>query len=329
MNNSAFSFQSLNPDVLYEAIQLAGLQPDSGLTELNSYENRVWSFTARDAQRYIIKFYRPHRWNSDQLREEHAFCCELAAQQIPVVAPLRLQNDETLFHLQDYYYAIYPSIAARQYEMDNLDQLEQTGYFLGALHRAGERTLFRARPSLEPAADLAMAQHILTESTLIPAALKDEFLSATEHVIEKIKAVWSTDWQPRRLHGDLHAGNLLWRDGPIFVDQDDSRNGPAIQDIWMLLSGSRQEQQLQLDCLLAGYEAHREFDRRELRLIEPLRAMRMVTYIAWILRRWADPAFPKNFPWIKEEEYWRQQIANLRAQIQALDEPPLQLGPGV
>ncbi|SQJ31993.1 serine/threonine protein kinase [Serratia rubidaea] len=326
MNDSAFNFDTLSPDLIMAALEGVGLRVDSGLTALNSYENRVYQFTDEERRRYVVKFYRPERWNAAQIEEEHQFSLDLANAEVPAVAPLQLQG-KTLQSFGGFYFTVFPSVGGRQYEIDNLDQLEWVGRFLGRIHQIGREKLFAERPTIGIEEYLTAPREILASCDLVPAAQREAFLGATDTLIQAIKQSWHLDWQPLRLHGDCHPGNILWRDGPLFVDLDDARNGPAVQDLWMLLHGERSEQLLQLDILLEAYGEFAEFDRRELALIEPLRAMRMVYYLAWVARRWQDPAFPRSFPWMAESDFWLSQTATFTEQAKLLQEPPLQLMP--
>jgi Putative homoserine kinase type II (protein kinase fold) len=205
--------------------------------------------------------------------------------------------------------------------------LEWVGRFLGRIHQVGGERLFAERPTMGIEEYLVAPRQALANCELLPAAQRDAFLQATDNLIAAIKPHWNLNWQPRRLHGDCHPGNILWRDGPLFVDLDDARNGPAVQDLWMLLHGERRDQLMQLDVLLEAYGEFADFDQRELALIEPLRAMRMVYYLAWVARRWQDPAFPKSFPWMAESDFWLSQTAAFNEQVKLLQEPPLQLTP--
>lgn len=309
-------------DALFEQ----GIRVDSGLTPLNSFENRVYQFQDEDRKRYVVKFYRPHRWSPEQIEEEHQFALELLADEVPVAAPLHF-NSQTLLRHQGFMYAVFPSLGGRQYETDNLDQMEWVGRYLGRIHQTGSRKQFAARPDMGLNEYLFEPRELFEHTHLIPSALKKDFLKATDALIEEVKLHWNTDFQALRLHGDCHPGNILWRDGPLFVDLDDARNGPAVQDIWMLLNGEKAEQRMQLETIIEAYEEFSPFDSDEIALIEPLRAMRMVYYLAWIIRRWDDPAFPRNFPWITDEDYWRTQTATFTEQLRVLREPPLTLTP--
>ncbi|PHI28334.1 serine/threonine protein kinase [Budvicia aquatica] len=325
-STSAFVFHSLVPDLILDALESVGLRVDSGLTALNSYENRVYQFMDEDRKRYVAKFYRPERWSNEQIQEEHDFSWALSDTDIPAVAPLRI-NHRTLHEYQGFVFAVFPSVGGRQYEIDSLDQLEWVGRFLGRIHHVGKQHAFVARPTIGLDEYLYQPRHILAESALVPAKVKASLLSSLDVLIKAVEQYWHTDWTPSRLHGDCHPGNILWRDGPIFVDLDDSRTGPVVQDLWMLLHGSRQDQLMQLDILLEAYGEFADFDQKELLLIEPLRCMRMVYYLAWVVRRWDDPAFPKSFPWIADLDFWQKQPSIFTEQAKLLQAPPLQLMP--
>lgn len=326
MTNPAFSFQTLTPDLILDAIESTGIRIDSGLTELNSYENRVFQLMDEDRQRYVVKFYRPERWSDGQIDEEHVFARELANAEIPVVAPLSLHG-QTLHHFAGYAFTLFPSVGGRQYEIDNDDQLEWVGRYMTRIHQVGKQQLFSERPTIGLDEYLYQPRDVLERTPLLPAKLKPAFLAALNSLIVEVEQYWTTDWAPVRLHGDCHPGNILWRDGPLFVDLDDARNGPVVQDLWMLLHGERQEQLIQLDILLEAYGEFADFDTQQLKLIEPLRAMRMVHYLAWVARRWQDPAFPKSFPWMVDESFWLRQTSAFMEQVKLLRAPPLQLMP--
>ncbi|WP_206483059.1 serine/threonine protein kinase [Thalassotalea sp. G2M2-11] len=323
---SVFDFTSLSPDLIIDGIESVGLQVDSGLLALNSYENRVYQFHDEQRIKYVTKFYRPHRWSVKQIQEEHDFSLELQDHELPVVAPL-LFNGQSLFEYEGYPFAIYPCKGGRIFEVDNLDQLEWMGRFIGRIHAVSRQQVFNYRPSYSTDESLIQARDIIVQSGFIPDYLTTPFFTILDQVID----LTQQQYQPQsaiRLHGDCHAGNILWTDdGPHFVDLDDSRMGPAIQDLWMMLSGDRQQQTLQLDTLLQGYEEFCTFDTREFALIEPLRAMRVVNYMAWLCKRWQDPAFTHSFPWFNTAKYWEEQVLMLKEQVSALQQAPLTLMP--
>jgi Ser/Thr protein kinase RdoA (MazF antagonist) len=328
---SAFDFSTLQPDLIIDALQQHGLDVSSGLLALNSYENRVYQFSAyrnnaMRAEKFVVKFYRPQRWTEQQLQEEHDFAFELAAADIPMVVPLVL-GGQSLLQYAGYYFALFPSRGGRTLEIDNDDQLAMLGRFLGRLHQVGKAKTFSHRPAFSIDSHLLQSRDVLRSLEVIPAYLRPAFDTALEQVI----ALCQQQYQPQhliRLHGDCHAGNLFYIDkGPFFVDLDDCRTGPAMQDLWMMLSGDRTQQRDTLELMLEEYEQYCEFDPAQLKLIEPLRAMRMVHYMAWLARRWQDPAFPMNFPWFATDKYWEQQCLTLKEQLFLLQQAPLSLVP--
>ncbi|MDF2391336.1 MULTISPECIES: serine/threonine protein kinase [Aeromonas] len=327
VDDMRFNYSDLTPDLIMDALDLSGLRLDSGLIELNSYENRVYQFQDEERRRYVVKFYRPGRWSRAQILEEHDFAARLNEAEIPVAAPLSFAG-ETLLEHQGYPFAIWQSVGGRQFEVDNLDQLEWVGRYLGRIHQIGASRSFHHRVRLDVESMLHEPRELLASGEWLPSGLAKQFFGVLDELIKHVCDAMTLDVAQISLHGDCHPGNILWRDGPMFVDLDDCRTGPAIQDLWMMLSGERHEQLIQLDTLLAGYEEFMEFDPRELALIEPLRAMRIVHYMAWLARRWDDPAFPRHFPWFNTDHYWRQQIATLHDQLAALKAQPLTLTPG-
>lgn len=320
---STFDFSGLTPDLILDAIESLGIRVESGLLALNSYENRVYQFIAEDTKRYVVKFYRPQRWSQLQIQEEHDFSQELMSHEIPVVAPLIFQTN-SLHLYKEYFFAVFPSVGGRQFEVDNLDQVEWMGRFIGRIHSVSQSAEFIHRPTM------GIEEHLLTpiitlqNNSLLPGYLNKAFFTILDQVVALTQERFFSS-KNIRLHGDCHPGNILWRDGPTFVDLDDCRSGPAIQDLWMMLSGDRQQQFIQIDTLVTAYEEFCEFDTSQLSLIEPLRAMRMVHYMAWLTKRWQDPAFPQAFPWFAEGRYWEQQILALKEQFSALQEAPLKL----
>jgi Ser/Thr protein kinase RdoA (MazF antagonist) len=222
---------------------------------------------------------------------------------------------------------LFNSVGGRQFEVDNLDQLEWVGRFLGRIHQVGAKQRFQHRPSIGLDEYLYQPRALLQQCNMIPMHLENSFFQDLDRLIAAIEAQWPKNTHAIRLHGDCHPGNILWRDGPMFVDLDDARNGPAVQDLWMLLNGDRQEKLMQLDILLESYGEFSDFSHQELKLIEPLRGLRMVHYMAWLAKRWQDPAFPLAFPWFNEPKYWEGQVLAFKEQIAALEEPPLSLMP--
>lgn len=326
MSQSMFNFDALTPDFMWYALESIGIRAESGFLPLNSYENRVYQFTDEERRRYVVKFYRPERWSNEQIQEEHDFTLELIDNEIPVAPPVRI-NGNTLHHYQSYGFALFESVGGRQFEVDNLEQLEGVGRFLGRIHKVGSRQAFQHRPTIGLQEYLYQPREILQNANMIPMHLENSFFNDLDMLIKAIENHWQDSFTTIRLHGDCHPGNILSRDGPMFVDLDDSRNGPAVQDLWMLLNGERQDKLMQLDIILEAYQEFCDFNAAELKLIEPLRGLRMVHYMAWLAKRWHDPAFPLAFPWFNEPKYWEGQVLAFKEQIASLEEAPLSLMP--
>ena len=320
------AYASLTPEVVLDAVAALGLRPDGRLLALSSYENRVYQVWLEDEAPVVAKFYRPGRWTEAQIDEEHAFAKELAEREIPVIAPCAKGT------FKNFIYAVYPRRGGRTPELGDPRTLEWIGRFLGRIHAVGAVQPFRLRESLTPQTFGHEPRAWLLQTNLIPADLLDAWKAVTEQALRMVDACYDRagETRPIRLHGDVHPGNILWTDsgemqGPHFVDLDDARMGPAMQDLWMLLSGERAAMSDQLKKVLSGYEQFMEFDRKELNLLEPLRTLRLIHYSAWIARRWDDPAFPAAFPWFNTQRYWQDRILELREQIALMQEEPLQL----
>jgi Ser/Thr protein kinase RdoA (MazF antagonist) len=333
---AAAPYAGLTPETVLDALEAAGLRGDGRLLALNSYENRVYQVWLEDAaaaspqeapvSSVVAKFYRPARWSDAQILEEHAFVAELAAREIPAVPPLAL-GGRTLLEHAGFRFAVYPRRGGRTPELERRDTLEWIGRFLGRIHAVGASGGFAARPALDAESFGREPRDWLLAHDFVPADLREAWQSTVDQALAGVARCYERAGALRtlRLHGDCHAGNILWTDaGPHFVDFDDARSGPAVQDLWMLLSGERAAMTRQLGWVLAGYEQFREFDARELHLLEALRTLRLVHYCAWIARRWDDPAFPAAFPWFGTQRYWQDRILELREQSALMDEPPLE-----
>jgi Ser/Thr protein kinase RdoA (MazF antagonist) len=320
-------YAELSPEAVLDALETAGFRCDGRVLALNSYENRVYQIGREDAAPVVAKFYRPGRWSDAAIREEHAFALELAAQEIPVVAPL-VTDGESLHRHRGFRYAVFPRRGGRWPELGTSTDREWVGRFLGRIHAVGraDRFAHRARLSLEELG--RRARDTVLEGDWMPDYLADKYYDVSEELLGEVETR-AEGWGGARLgriHGDCHRGNILWTDlGPHFVDLDDCQTGPAIQDLWMLLAGGPQEMRSEMRDLVAGYEQFTPFDRSELALIEPLRALRMIHYTAWLARRWADPAFPKAFPWFAEPRYWEEHYRALDEQLTAVRGPILEL----
>jgi len=325
LTSPTHDFAALDPTLIIDSVESLGLESDARIFPLNSYENRVYQIGLEEGsdygQKIIGKYYRPNRWTNQQIQEEHDFTTELAQLEIPVVAPLQF-NQQSLLSYNNYRFALYPQKGGRIAELDNPEHLEWIGRFLGRIHLAGASKPFITRPQISVQDFAIDSAHFLLANNFIPDYLEEAYQTLSTDLIALLKLRFQSETvQSIRLHGDCHSGNILWTDkGPHFVDFDDCRSGPAIQDIWMLLSGDQTEQQLQLNHVLDGYFEFAELDPAELRLVEPLRSLRLMHYASWLAKRWSDPSFPMNFPWFNTANYWEQHILELREQFALLQE---------
>ena len=338
-------FSGLGPDCVLDALASVGLQGDGRLIQLNSYENRVYQVFLDDGRIVVAKFYRPGRWTDAQILEEHVFVGELARVELPVAAalPLLASGGEggagqgrliapTLaeFHTPNgtYRFSVAKRLSGRAPELGDSETLQRMGSAIGRIHSVGGQGKFRFRQPLDFATLGLASRDGLLSAQAIPIEALESWRGAADAALAAVEAMYARLGSLRllRLHGDCHLGNVLWaQSGPQFVDFDDTGTGPAIQDIWMLLSGDHLSMCSEVAEVLAGYRRFMDFDVRELRLIEPLRTLRMLRHSAWIAQRWADPAFPLAFPWFREPSYWQEQASNLREQVRLMAEPPVTL----
>ena len=318
-------FAALSPECVLDALESVGQFADGRLLALNSYENRVYQIGMEEGPPVVAKFYRPERWSDAAILEEHAFVQELHEREIPVVPAMTL-NGATLHSFGGFKFAIFPRRGGRAPELDDPATLEWTGRFIGRIHTVGALSRFQERPALTPDTFGREPRDYLLANGFIPQELVAAYTSVIDQALDGVRRCYDRAGESAvlRLHGDCHAGNVLWTpDGPHFVDFDDSRTGPAIQDLWMLLSGERPDMVRQMGDILAGYEDFCEFSPRELYLVEALRTLRLIHYSAWLARRWDDPAFPVAFPWFNTQRYWQDRILELREQVALMDEAPL------
>ncbi len=325
--DAAHAYQGLQPTQILDAVESVGFHCDSRLLALNSYENRVYQVGLEDAPPVIAKFYRPHRWTDAAILEEHAFAWELAAEEIPVVPPWQSESGGTLHSTGLFRFALFPQQGGRAPELDNPAHLKQLGRFLGRIHIVGSVHGFAHRPALTIESFGTRSYRFLLENGFLPPELETPYRSIAEDVIQRVGYCFDRAGEAGnlRLHGDCHSGNILWGEaGPHIVDLDDARTGPAIQDLWMFLSGDRAYQSARLHELLDGYTQFNDFDARELHLIEALRTLRLLHYHAWLAKRWKDPAFPRAFPWFNTQRCWEDHILALREQAALMDEPALE-----
>jgi Ser/Thr protein kinase RdoA (MazF antagonist) len=315
-------YDKLSPELILEALESTGLQPNGGLLALNSYENRVYQAELDDGGFVVAKFYRPHRWSDAAIREEHNFTFELSDAEISVVAPMRI-DAESLFEYETYRFAVYPRQGGHPPNLENEDDLEVLARTIARLHAVGSAAVFDHRPALTCERLGAQSRSFLLEQQFVPLDIEPAYASVTEHLLQRIEPLLAT-LPVTRIHGDCHMGNVLWReDTPHFVDFDDCVMGPPIQDLWMLLSGERADQTYQLNLILDAYTTFYDFDASTLSAIEALRTLRIMHHAAWIARRWHDPAFPAAFPWFESPRFWSDHLLELREQQALLDEPPL------
>lgn len=339
-------YYKLTPDAVLDAIESIGIELDGSMLTLNSYENRVYRVCDVDGHKLVAKFYRPNRWTDEEIAEEHEFSQQLSDAEIPVVAPLILNEEilnekglkagivkgeylasgKSLMNWKSFRFSIFPCHGGRAPELDDEKHLLWLGRYLARIHNIGAIKLFQHRPDINCQIFGYECLAFLKEGGHIPESLRLPYETIAGQVIEAAQQVFNEHLSVKkiRLHCDCHPGNILWTDdGPHIVDLDDSRNGPAIQDIWMLLGGDAETMNERLDLILEGYEEFRDFDYQEVMLIEPLRSLRMIHYSAWLARRWVDPSFQHHFPWFAEPRYWEQQILGLKEQLSAINDPPV------
>lgn len=324
-NNLDQAYANLSPSDVLNSIEEFGMQCDGRLLALNSYENRVYRAGLDDGSSIIAKFYRPLRWSDEAILEEHRFTLELADLEIPVVAPMTV-NGTTLLHTEHFRLALFVNRGGRAPDLEDFDQLEQMGRFMGRIHRVGQAEAFRHRPTLDIQTFGYDARSFVLESGYIPADLLQAYESLSEQLLVEAAQCYDRagDVALIRCHGDCHPSNILWTDqGPHIVDFDDARMAPAVQDLWMFLAGDRADQTASLDAVLEGYTEFCEFDARQLHLIEALRTLRLIHYYGWLAKRWGDPAFKIAFPWFNTQRAWEDHVLSLREQAALLHEPAL------
>ena len=317
------TYQALSPDVVLNAIESQGFEVNASILALNSYENRVYQVGLEDGQFIIAKFYRPERWSDEQILEEHAFSDSLLQNEIPIVAPLKNAQGKSLFISEGYRFALFPRKGGYAPEPGDLKQLERLGILLGRMHQHGSSQKFISRPTYSIERFFKEPVSYLLKENFIPEHFIATYKNICDILLEKITKQTGNfkDYKMIKCHGDWHLGNILWLEdsGGQIVDLDDCMNAPAIQDIWMMLSGDKQEQALQLQAVLRGYKNFCDFDYAQVKLIESLRTLRIIHYSAWLAKRWSDPAFPQNFPWFDSPSYWQQHIRELEEQISLID----------
>lgn len=322
---STLAYAGLAPEQLIAALEQVGFCCDGRFLALNSYENRVYQIGIEDSAPVVAKFYRPGRWSDQQIIEEHEFARELADAEIPVVAPSTIDG-KTLLRFGNYRFAVYPRRGGRAPELDDLGMQQQIGRFVARIHLVGEVREFATRPAVDVESYGTASYEFLLDHDFIPYEMQETYESVALQVLDGVAECLDRAGQTRqfRIHADFHPGNVLIAEEQVhIVDLDDARRGPAVQDLWMFLSGDRHEQEPQLAALLEGYTEFRRFDARELHLVEALRSLRIMHYAAWLARRWEDPAFQSAFPWFAGQRYWDEHILALREQVALMQELPL------
>jgi Ser/Thr protein kinase RdoA (MazF antagonist) len=317
-------FAGLSPDVVLDALASAGFEPDGRLLALNSYENRVYQVQSTQGL-LALKFYRAGRWSDEQIAEEHEFTAELAARELPVAAPLRVDG-RTLLSYREFRFAVFPWLKGRSPELDAPEARTMLGRAIARIHTLGGVRSFDFRPHLTVERLGHAAREAVLASDLLPESLAERYAQASSLLLRQIEDLLASVGPVAevRVHGDLHLGNLLWNEqGPVFVDLDDCMMGPRIQDLWMLLSGPAWEQQRQWEEVLVGYQQFADLDFREVRMVEPLRGLRMLHHAAWVAQRWDDPAFPRAFPWFGETRNWESYVTDLFEQSITIESQPL------
>ena len=315
-------FSRLMPDVMLDAVeQVLGVSMTGLATPLPSYINRVYEVETAEHERLIAKFYRPGRWSRDALQEEHDFVADCREDEIPVVSPIDVDGKGTLHEADGIYFALFPKRHGRQLEINSPKDWLRVGRLMGRVHVAGSRKEAGARIRLHP--DLSTERYVdeLLDGGFVAPKYEREFEDRTNEILDVIAELFD-ETEAIRLHGDCHCGNLLTRpgEGIMIIDFDDMLVGPPVQDLWLLLPGRADQTRRELGLLLRGYEMFREFDDSTIRLIEPLRVMRIIYFLAWCSRQIDDYKFRSEYPDWGSDAFWKREIDELTHQLQVIHE---------
>ena len=307
---AAASFFSLTPDRVLDAVEVGGLRCTGRCLPLRAFENRVYEVELEDERRLVMKFYRPGRWSREAILDEHAFLSDLAAAEVPAVAPLDLGTGGTLGEIEGILYAAFPKVRGRTLDELDAENRRRIGRTIGRMHAVGAARDAPHRPRLDVARYIREPLEVLAKGGFIPDGLASRYRDVALRTADAVAAPLAAA-RAQRIHGDLHWGNILWTPEPLLVDFDDCMVGPPVQDLWLLARGPSDEARQMREDLLEGYGLFREFDRGTLALCEPLRALRIVYMSGWIARRWDDPSFPNAFPMFRNHNYWTQEYEEL------------------
>jgi Ser/Thr protein kinase RdoA (MazF antagonist) len=312
-------YNRLTPEQVLDAVEAESRRCTGRFIILNSYENRVYQLELEDGSWVVGKFYRPGRWSTETLLDEHRFIAELAAEEIPVAVPIELAPGRTLGEVEGIKYALFPRVGGRSPEELNDEQVTRVGRLIARIHNVGARADAPHRLRLTPATYGTDNLEYLLANDAIPKEAREVYAATVEQLLARIEPLF-LDVPVHRVHGDCHMGNLIdTRDGYTFLDLDDMVVGPAVQDVWMLVPSFDEHGARQRDLLIEAYVEFRDFDPAWLRLVEPLRALRFIHYSTWIARRWDDPIFKRTFGYFGTVQYWQREIQDLREQIARLD----------
>lgn len=318
MTDATDLFLALTPERVLESVEAAGLPTRPVCYPLNSFENRVYEVELADRSRVVAKFYRPSRWTEAQIQEEHDFLAELAEDEIPVCPVTPFPDGSTIHQIDNICYCIFERRGGRAVDELTDDAARRLGMLTGRLHNVGARRPMKHRPALDTQRYIRRAVDYLADHGTIPAGLETRYCDTAleiarlaDHALEGVPRI--------RIHADLHLGNILFRDGELrLLDFDDMATGPAVQDVWLCLPGRDRDAIFQRELFLEGYEQFRSFDRQTLKLIEPLRGLRLVRYAGWLARRWHDPAFKTGWPHFGTADYWQRETDDLTEQLAAI-----------